>query len=31
VTIVANNVPLLGGNSGNDSQQQNDDYGYYGN
>lgn len=31
VIVGAENVQLLGGNSGNDSQQQNDDYGYYGN
>lgn len=31
VTVGAENVQLLGGNSGNDSQQQNNGYGYYGN
>lgn len=31
VMVGAENVQLLGGKSGNDSQQQNDDYGYYGN
>ena len=31
VIVGAENVQLLGGNSGNDSQQQNNSYGYYGN
>ena len=31
VIVGAENVQLLGGNSGNDSQQQNNGYGYYGN
>lgn len=31
VTVGAENVQLLGGNSGNDSQQRYNDYGYYGN
>lgn len=31
VTVGAENVQLLGGNSGNDSQQQDTSYGYYGN
>ncbi|WP_296016659.1 single-stranded DNA-binding protein [uncultured Treponema sp.] len=31
VTVGAENVQLLGGNSGSDSQPQNDGYGYYGN
>lgn len=29
VTVGAENVQLLGGNSGNDSQQQNNGYGYF--
>lgn len=31
VTVGAENVQLFGGNSGNDNQQQNGGYGYYGN
>ena len=31
VIVGAENVQLLAGNSGNDNQQQNNDYGYYGN